>query len=406
MTITKQELGHRLRAAREAANLTQEMAAAELDISRPTMSQIEAGGRAITSIELDRLAYIYGRNIGDFFDEKFVQKEDPLAAMFRAHEGMVEDPKVHAHLQESLAIAREHSQLENLLGIDHTFSVATYPMPEPSKKWTAIKQGEQVAVDERKRLGLGYSPIGNLTQLLENQGIRLRLASLTQDISGFTMYTPETGPVIVINLSHPKSRRRYSLAHEYGHVLMDRGANGIISLRSERADLCEVRANSFGAAFLMPEDGIKQYLTLLGKDRIPRSHSEIFDGDETVSVEFRATADQKINLLDVVQLANHFGVSSEAILYRLLNMRLISPTEREELQNLDEQKGESLREPLHLKNEITEMDNYIDQRLIALAAEALQREEISTGYFKQLLRRIKVTENNIDKILRNIEGGK
>ena len=57
---------------------------------------------------------------------------------------------------------------------------------------------------------------------------------------------------------------------------------------------------------------------------------------------------------------------------------------------------------LHLENEIAEMDNYIDQRLIALAAEALQREEISTGYFKQLLRRIKVTENNIDKILNAI----
>jgi Zn-dependent peptidase ImmA (M78 family) len=196
------------------------------------------------------------------------------------------------------------------------------------------------------------------------------------------------------------------LAHEYGHVLMDRESTGIISKRSERAKLPEVRANSFGAAFLMPEDGIKQYLTLLGKCRIPRTHNEIFDGDDTVAVEFRATVDQKINLLDVLQLANYFGVSSEAILYRILNMRLISPSEREELQDLDEQKGKILREPLHLTNQVTEMDDYIDQRLIALAAEALQREEISTGYFKQLLRRINVKENNIDKILRNVDGGK
>ena len=97
--------------------------------------------------------------------------------------------------------------------------------------------------------------------------------------------------------------------------------------------MSEVRANAFSAAFLLPEDGIRHYLALLGKNRIPRTHSEVFDGEDTVSVEFRASTDQKINLLDMVQLANHFGVSSEAILYRLLNMRLISDLEREELQN-------------------------------------------------------------------------
>ena len=100
--------------------------------------------------------------------------------MFRAHEGMIKDRKVRAYLRESLAIAREQSQLESFLGIDHTLSVATYPISEPSKKWNAIKQGEQIADDERKRLGIGLAPIDNLTQLLENQGIRLRLAPLSQ----------------------------------------------------------------------------------------------------------------------------------------------------------------------------------------------------------------------------------
>ncbi len=61
MSVTKEELARRLRAAREACRM--EDVAPHLGVSRSTVAQIELGNRAVTSLELDKLAYLYGRDI-------------------------------------------------------------------------------------------------------------------------------------------------------------------------------------------------------------------------------------------------------------------------------------------------------------------------------------------------------
>ena len=63
MAITQQELGTRIRAAREASRMTQDEVAKHLGVSRPTVVQIEAGNRSVSSLELDQLAYLCGRDI-------------------------------------------------------------------------------------------------------------------------------------------------------------------------------------------------------------------------------------------------------------------------------------------------------------------------------------------------------
>lgn len=55
-----QQLGARLRAAREAARLTQRDVAARLGIHQPSVVVIENGKRAVTALELARLARLYG----------------------------------------------------------------------------------------------------------------------------------------------------------------------------------------------------------------------------------------------------------------------------------------------------------------------------------------------------------
>src|SRR5258705_13187075 len=83
MPITQQELGRRIRAAREACRMTQEDAAKHLGVSRPTFVQIEAGNGSVSSLELDKLAYLFGRDIREFVADEF-QEQDALAALFRA----------------------------------------------------------------------------------------------------------------------------------------------------------------------------------------------------------------------------------------------------------------------------------------------------------------------------------
>ncbi len=83
MPITQEELGSRIRGAREACRLTQGQVAESLGVSRPTVAQIEGGNRAVSSLELDQLAHFFGRDIREFVAESF-DEADSLAALFRA----------------------------------------------------------------------------------------------------------------------------------------------------------------------------------------------------------------------------------------------------------------------------------------------------------------------------------
>src|SRR5574337_237949 len=92
MAISKEELGKRLKAARENAGLTQEEVAQELGISRGALAQLEGGMRPPNSLQLAKLAELYGREIGDFLraDYQEVQR-DAVAALFRADTQLAAD---------------------------------------------------------------------------------------------------------------------------------------------------------------------------------------------------------------------------------------------------------------------------------------------------------------------------
>ncbi len=89
--------------------------------------------------------------------------------------------------------------------------------------------------------------MGDLVELFESQGVRTGSVLLPANISGLTLLNDKLDIFIVINSNHPALRRRFSLAHEYAHVLIDRD-----------------RANAFAAEFLMPAEGILQFVHALG----------------------------------------------------------------------------------------------------------------------------------------------
>src|SRR5262249_20792977 len=154
----------RLRLAREACGLTQETAAGRLGVSRSTLAQMELGNRAVTSLELDRLALLYGRDIREFLAEEF-RADDALVALVRAHPGDREHEQVAGARRGCLSLGREVTRLERLLEIDRDVrAVVVYPLPAPRSRWQAVQQGDQVADQERMRLRLGTAPIASLAE--------------------------------------------------------------------------------------------------------------------------------------------------------------------------------------------------------------------------------------------------
>ena len=83
MAITQKELSRRLRAARKACHISQDRVARYMGVSRSTISRMEGGARPVSTAELEKLAYFYGRGTSDFLAEDFDPDSSLLAKFLR-----------------------------------------------------------------------------------------------------------------------------------------------------------------------------------------------------------------------------------------------------------------------------------------------------------------------------------
>lgn len=407
MPITLQMLAARLRTAREAAGMTQEVAARHLGLPRSSLAQVELGNRTVSGLELDALARLYGRSIGEFLAEEFNPQES-LVAIFRAEAKLADADEVAKAVADSIALARELANLEDLLGIDRAVLRApSYADSALHSKWQGIEQGTRAAAAERRRLNLGELPLGDLEDLLQSQGARTALLDLPEDVSGFALMEPSLSFLVVANRRHSALRARFSWVHEYAHLLFDRQRKGTISRESDRASLSEVRANAFAAAFLMPELGVREFLAGIGKGQPSRERWAIFDEGDVISAEARTEpGSQQIQLYDVVLLAHHFGVSRLAALYRLKNLRLISQGELDVLLGEEQEgRGRDIERSLRLSRAREESEERLASskdfrsRFLALAIEAYRREKISRRKLLELASLVEFSSSAVAKVL-------
>ena len=390
-----EELGRRLRVAREARGLSQQAVADSLDLPRTAITQMEAGNRSVSTLELAKLAELYLRPVSVFFQETAPDEdEDVLVALYRAAPGLDSDPATHDEVARCVSLCRQGVALERVLGRSPRSGPPNYEARLPRSSWEAVTQGEQTAVEERQRLGIGNAPIADVSELIASQGIWASGVSLPNDMSGVFLRHRSIGFAILVNASHPRGRKRFSYAHEYAHALLDRDRNIAISSAENSSEMVERRANAFAAAFLMPRNGV--YAALRGLDKGLRSRQEqtVFDvaSGGHMDAEFRSPArSQRINYKDVTMLAHRFGVSYQAALYRLKSLRHISLAESRELLDQEEFGRQLLRE-LSMLGDVEETDarQYPDRELrieIAhLAIEAYRRDEISRGRVLELSR--------------------
>ena len=403
MPIDQRELGRRLKQARESCGLTQDDTAREMAMVRATVAQIELGNRSVSGLELSRLAYLYARDIREFVSESF--DENSLASVLLRAEDDAGDG-VRTALRDCIALGHRLRDLEALLSISRsTASVAAYPSVTLNSKWDAIQSGTQAAQEERRRLGLGSAPLSDMPSLLEAQGIRTGLIAMPSGISGLMISHPDVGLFLVVNREHPAVRQRFSWCHEYAHLLLDRAQTGHVSRESERADLLEVRANVFAANFLMPEDGVRQFVSALGKGGASRMHADIFDESGVVPVDTRtAGGSQDLQIYDAVKLAYHFGVSVLSALYRLLNLRLITDKQFDSMRQLDQSGMSQQLASLFglIQPSAEENITAFHRRYLFLALEAYRRDKISRRKLLEIAAKLGVEANELELVIDNL----
>jgi len=271
-------------------------------------------------------------------------------------------------------------------------------LPAPRTASEAVRQGEQVALQERKRLGLGQTPIANIGELISDQGIWSSGVNLPDEMSGLFLRHTSIGMAILVNFDHVQGRKRFSYAHEYAHALLDRDGTGTVSTRDNASDLIEKRANAFAAALLMPGEGVTEFLRSLDKGLPSRHEQTIFDvaTEGRIDTQTRPVpGSQNITHQDAALLAHHFGVSYKAATYRLRSLNLVSQQECAKLLER-ESEGKGFLDFLRMLDDLDKpesrerQDRELKSQVVHLAIEAYRREEISRGKLLDLSKKLEL----------------
>lgn len=278
-------IGERLRIARRKSGLSLRDVADRMggQVTHMAISKYERGEMAPSSAVMIELAKVLGVSL-EFLaapmDISLGSLEFRKKSGTTAQERALVEATVLEHVERYLMI-------EEALDLDS----ATWKAPFPKKVVRSFDDAESAANDARKKWNLGTAPLPDVTEILEEHGIKVILLKLPESVSGLTCLVERPGqepvPVIVINETYNLERRRFTLLHELGHRLM----------RVEGIDE-EKAAHRFASAFLMPADHLRE---TVGKHR------------------------HRFGLPELFATKHMYGVAATALLVRFRDLGIISP---------------------------------------------------------------------------------
>lgn len=349
MGLTAAELGQRLVSARQAAGLSAKETASRAGIPETALVEAEAGQRVLPAGQLMDLAPLLGLPVSDLI---LGSKQASLRAKFRT------GSNVSAVRMD--VIGRQHAALLDLF--DVLDSRPSKPLlrarPAPQALKQAYAEGRFAAQQLRRQLNL-QGPVTDLLNIIQGHGLMVYEANLPPDVSGVFINPEEGHPTLLVQPEDSDNRQRFSLAHEFGHALLDANEESIVSTRDSEL-LVEVRANSFAGELLLPAADIESHCTRVGK------------------------RPDELDFIQLVQLAGKYHLSFAAMAYRLLINRSITHEQYDQLmlkeKNANGYRAQHIRDP-----PVTNRDS-LDGRGHYLARTALKQGKITATKFREYCR--------------------
>jgi Zn-dependent peptidase ImmA (M78 family)/transcriptional regulator with XRE-family HTH domain len=116
---------------------------------------------------------------------------------------------------------------------------------------------EEIAIEVRRKWGLGDGPISNMVLLIENNGFivtRMDLDAPTLD--AFSTFVSNDGtPYVILGADKQSAvRSRFDTAHETGHFILHRNFRPDRLKNALDFKVTEQQANRFASAFLIPRN--------------------------------------------------------------------------------------------------------------------------------------------------------
>ncbi|WP_017327535.1 XRE family transcriptional regulator [Synechococcus sp. PCC 7336] len=376
--IDLRKLGELLQQARKKCGMTQADVAKVIHASRTTIVAIEKGERRLKPNELIQLARTYGRSVSDFVRPSPVM--EPFEVQFRAvyKRSEQEEARITPIVRRLEELCRNYLELEKI--VDAPLP-RNYPQEYDVTNMPIEAAAESIAIAERQRLGLGDGPIPLVRDILEQSvGIRVFYLRMPAKYSEIYSYDEQLGGCMAINLNHYEERRRWSMAHGYLHFLVRR-RKPVVDYEGhyQRIPESERLAEAFPKYFLMPTSGLLRRF-----NDMYRTHS-------------------KFTPSNLFTLAYYYGVSIEALVYRLEKMGLLPSGTWDRLRDRG-LKVKKVQQELGLE-EIQQRADIVPIHYQHLAIEAFDRGLITEGRFADLLGVDRLEARRIAEVLREYSSG-
>jgi Zn-dependent peptidase ImmA (M78 family)/DNA-binding XRE family transcriptional regulator len=234
-------------------------------------------------------------------------------------------------IERTREVLERYIELEEIMGISKPFE-----QPEMISSISSMEDIEQAAIKVREAWNLCDNPIPNVLELLENKNIKIIQIEASVDFDGLQTWINEKIPVIVLNKGKLKSsdRIRFSAFHELGHLLLP--------LEGITEKLAEKYCHAFAGAMLFPKSAaIKE----MGEKRT------------------------NISIQELGLIKKQYGISLQAIIYRLKDLGIISAYYMSYYYKYIIQMGWKVVEPYEYEGK--EKSNRFDQLLFRALSEEL-----------------------------------
>jgi Zn-dependent peptidase ImmA (M78 family)/DNA-binding XRE family transcriptional regulator len=186
--------------------------------------------------------------------------------------------------EKTIDILERYFELEDVLGIDVVFE-----NPISDIEINSYADVEKAVERIKEQWELGEDPLNNVIELLEDNNIKVIEIEAGEEFVGLATWKGIKNPVVVVNSTLKADRKRFTVLHELGHILMK--VNHLPE--KEREFYC----HSFAGAMLIPK---KALVKELGPSRT------------------------QIYLKELVYLKEQFGASIQAIMFRAKHLGIVS----------------------------------------------------------------------------------
>lgn len=268
---------------RVSTGKSQQEIADTAQISLLAYRNIESGESDPSLKTLEKLANVFSVNLGEFFKE---YTPNIQAVRFRS----LEDKNIKKREEIIYTVADWLDQFNSLLSRlnmqdKYKFKLDNTKDPNNDPIQTALNARDRLQLNENE-------PIRDICSLLESRaGIIVYTKEFFSDsFFGLSLIDNNENRIIVVNTWNKISveRRKYTVAHELGHLLLHTNSFGEKDKEENKEE--ERQADKFASYFLMPQDAFLQEWNKYNN----------------------------IDLVEkVIKIKQTFGVSYQVVLYRI-----------------------------------------------------------------------------------------